>query len=445
MISVFIHNSFVNEKKYILDFVFGEVFCVEYQLVIDNIKSYRFVDQLNKFEIADSFFSELKDGALYYNDKNLVPNSVEFVDYPEFGLNATPVLFGKGDLNVNDGNISLQNDLIAGMFFMLTRWEEIAISKHDVHGRFVESENLSIKYNFNKRPIVNEYLQLLMELLNKSGFSRLSIKRDYKIFLTHDVDDIARYDRFSKIIKALAGDLIKRKSINTFCRSIKDSYKIWFKSYPDVWNTFDFLMDISDKKDVKSRFYFIPGMLGENDVRFNINSNEVKLIIDNIKLRNHIIGIHPSYSTYCNQEQFILEKNRLAKYDVVLEEGRQHYLRFKNPQTWQDWDDCGFKTDSSIGFYENVGFRSGICFSFPVFNVKTRMQLNLRERPLIVMDTALRRCAKTKEDSIILALEIAEITKKYQGEFVLLWHNSNLSVNEWSGWDNVYNKIVESI
>jgi hypothetical protein len=92
-----------------------------------------------------------------------------------------------------------------------------------------------------------------------------------------------------------------------------------------------------------------------------------------------------------------------------------------------------------------VGFRCGICYEFPLFDIENKTTLNLRERPLIVMDTALRKSAVTKEKCIEDCLKMAEITRKYYGDFVLLWHNSNLSVNEWAGWDKVYEQITDKI
>jgi hypothetical protein len=445
MISVFVHNSFINEKRYVLDFVFNEVLQTEYELITDNIATYRIVDANKRLVIADSFFASMNEGYPYYRDENLVPEKVEFVTYVEYIVGDIPLLFGSKEIRSEDGFLFLENDIFATIFFMLTRWEEIAVDKFDKHGRFLESENLSVKCGFNLRPIVNEYLEFIKILLDKSEIETKVINRKFQIYFTHDIDDIARYDKGKKIIKALIGDLIKRKSLNTFFCTLKDVYRIRIKKHRDVYNTFDFLMKISENRGVKSHFYFIPGLLGEEDVRFDIRSKTVLEIVDIIKAKNHIVGIHPSYSTFCNIKQLNIEKQRLEKYNVEIAEGRQHYLRFKNPETWQHWDDCGIKIDSTIGFYEQIGFRSGICFEYPVFNVVSREKLSLRERPLIVMDTALRRFAVTKEKSLQVALEIAEITKKYNGDFVLLWHNSNLSVNEWHGWDQVYKTITESL
>lgn len=445
MISVYVYKNFLKEKKYIIDFVFGEIFDCDYKIIPDDEKSYRIGDGINTLRIIDSFFSNLEEDYPYYQDRNLVPEPVIFTDYAEQELKNIPVLFGNAELKMDIGNYCLCNDIFAAIFFMLTRWEEIAISKFDNHGRFTEEENLSVRLGFCDRPVVNEYIQLLKMLMNKAGIIIKEKNRESKVFLTHDIDDIARYDIFFKIVKALAGDIIKRRSISTFLRTVKDSYNIKIKKYRDVYDTFDFLMDLSERNGVKSRFYFIPGYVGEEDVRFDIRNPRVKKILDRIKLRNHVIGIHPSYSSYCNKDQFIKEKKRIEEYSENIYEGRQHYLRVKIPDTWQLWEDCGLRIDSSIGFYNRTGYRAGICFEYPLFNVISRKLLNLRERPLIVMDTALRKQCGTKEKAIEIAIKHIVCCKKYKGDFVLLWHNSNLSVNEWAEWDSVYKQITEQI
>jgi len=445
MITIFIHNAWLNEKKYIFDFVFKEIFGTEYKLVVDNVQSYRIIQGNSRLVIADAFFSGLEKDTPYYRNVNLVPDKISFANYPDYNISSIPVLFGKEELRSDDGFLFLSNDIFAAIFFMLTRWEEIAVGKFDIHHRFDENESLAVKNKFFLRPIVNEYIVFLKDLLQKSGISLNPMSKKYRIFFTHDVDEIARYDKPIKIVKALTGDLIKRKSINTFLRTIKDVYKIKFGKQKDVYDTFDFIMDLSEKRQIKSRFYFIPGLPGEEDVRFDINRKNSRKIIDNVKKRRHIVGIHPSYSSFDNKKQLLKELRRLKNYCNNLFEGRQHYLRFSVPETWQSWEDAGLKVDSSMGYYSHVGFRCGICMEYPVFNVVTRKQLNLRERPLIVMDTALRRFAGNKENAFVVATDMAKITKMYNGDFVLLWHNSNLSVNEWKGWDEVYKNITQTI
>lgn len=444
MIKIFIQNKFLAEKKYVLNFIFGEIFKTEYEILIDNEPLYRFVSDNCRLIIDDVFFSGFEDGYKYYKSSMNIPKEVDFMTCEGFDF-AFPVLFGKDELRNEDGFIFCGNDIIAAIFFMLTRWEEIANNSKDIHNRFNEKENLSIKFGFHKRPVVNDYISALVKMLNDSGIEVALNNREFRVFLTHDVDYIARYDKFGKIVKALLGDIFRRKSIKTFLKTFKAVCKQKFAKATDVYDKFDFLMDISEKKNLKSNFYFIPGLKSEKDVQYSIFHKNVKNIIKKIKNRNHIIGIHPSYSSFNNSSQLRKEFNRISSFVDGVSEGRQHYLRYLIPQTFRDWEACNLKVDSGIGFYADIGFRAGICYEYPIFDIELRNQLALRERPLIVMDTALRAKYKTKENCLNQVLKIANIVKSYNGDFVLLWHNSNLSVNEWEGWDSVYQKIVERI
>jgi hypothetical protein len=83
---------------------------------------------------------------------------------------------------------------------------------------------------------------------------------------------------------------------------------------------------------------------------------------------------------------------------------------------------------------------------YKVFDVIQRKMLNLTERPLIIMDTALKRESKNDKNSALnISFELLNIVKQFNGDFVLLWHNNNLRINEWKGWANVYEDILNKI
>ena len=47
--------------------------------------------------------------------------------------------------------------------------------------------------------------------------------------------------------------------------------------------------------------------------------------------------------------------------------GRQHFLRFEVPTTWQIWEDANMEWDSTMGYADKKGFRCGTCYSYGVF------------------------------------------------------------------------------
>ena len=123
--------------------------------------------------------------------------------------------------------------------------------------------------------------------------------------------------------------------------------------------------------------------------------------------------------------------------------GRQHYLRFAAPHTWQVWDDAGMAWDSTLGYPEAEGFRCGICQDYPVFNFLTRKRLALREKPLIAMDVTLALYRQYTPETAIERLQyLQRQVERHGGEFVLLWHNSSWNHYFWADWRKVFSTFV---
>ncbi len=445
MLKIFCQNKYIQEKKYVLDILLVEVLGLDYEMCFHEMEQYQICFDDKKIIINDCFFSKFDEDCHYYVDSNNIPSKIIRAKVDSSYFNDLIVIYGDDKIQIDKDKSYIGADLLASSFFMLTRWEEIANQNKDKHGRFYENDSLSIKWKFNNRPIVNEYVEFLWNVLLEMGFSHKRKEKLFRFIPTHDVDFLLKYDSLFKCFKCLAGDLFKRKSLKTFFVNLKKIKNVKKGNDKDVYDTFDFLMDISESKSIKSRFYFMPGSKSEKDVSYDIGNKNCILIINRILDRGHIVGIHPTYNSYNNLVKLKSEIERLKIITSKLTEGRQHFLRFQNPKTWQIWEDNNLKVDSTIGFYENIGFRAGICQEYTVFNIKTRKKLNLKERPLIVMDTALRKLTDDKNKFVENCLLILRTVKKYNGDFVLLWHNNNLNINEWKSWNEVYCELLNNV
>jgi peptidoglycan/xylan/chitin deacetylase (PgdA/CDA1 family) len=349
-------------------------------------------------------------------------------------------LYGNNETQIFQKKIVCGIDIFASSFFMLSRWEEHVIVEKDYHDRTPDDVQLVFKHGIHYRPIVNEYLTMLKNMLIYYGVN-IQMNRSYKLKLTHDIDFFARYDNFFKRLKAIGGDLFKRKSFQkakSTLQHIKDIRKGIVK---DPYDTFDYLMDLSEKAGVKSIFYFIPGKKGEDDVQYNIDEEEVVAVMNHIKERGHKIAVHGTYRSYKNKKLFKKELKRFPK-NIKIKEVRQHYLRFHNPDTWQMHEDLGLKKDSSLGFMTDGGFRAGICHPYPLFNIISRKQLKIKQVPIVVMEQALAKAYNTKESFRNKIIELKETVQKYSGTFVVLWHNNNFHVDEWEGYKAIYENLV---
>jgi len=352
-----------------------------------------------------------------------------------------PVIYGAHKPNV-DGEYYLRKgqdlrlpfDVFGSCFFMLTRYEEIVKPDRDEHDRFPSKAMLCYQEGFVERPIVNEYLEILWACLQKLWPGLTRKKREYRLCLSHDVDEILCVVEkpFKQVIKRIGRDaIVKRdpflalRSMQAACQGIAEK---------DPYNTFDFIMDVSEKYGITSTFNFMTSMgYSEYDQRYSIDHPWVRKCIRRIAQRGHLIGFHPTYGSYLNNGIINNEFNALRR--IAQEEGgyqnewggRQHYLRWQNPVTWQHWENAGLNYDGTVGFADLIGFRTGCCYEYPVFNLQERKKLNLRERSLIVMEVvALNDYGTFTNEFRETISHLHSTCKKYDGDFTLLWHNENV-------------------
>lgn len=446
-IKVNISSKFQQEKKYTIEVLFSYFKNIEIEWSIYDDDDFLIEFQNGKtFKIKDGFFSDLDESQDYIYKAPLpekpMRNSIDISNTHDL-----TILYGSAELNWMSEGANFSGDIIASTFFMLTRWEETVSNVKDEHGRFPDSESTAVKNKFYNRPIVNEYIEFLRDVFSTLTDNKIEYNRNYRCFVTHDVDEIFRLRPIGKAIKVLGADLIKRKSLKLFFSSFRNIFTAMRNKEQDPSYTFSYLMDVSEKNGLVSHFYFIPGRRGEEDFRYNINKPKAKELILLILKKNHIVGVHPSYGTFENSKQLKTEKNRLDNQtgNAKVSEGRQHYLRVTIPKTFCDWAAVGLKVDSSIGYHDYGGFRSGICYEYQLFNVLKREKIELMERPLIVMDVAMEREAENEQQLYDKVLELAKTVKKYNGDFVFLWHNNNLRHPYWVWSQKMYPEIIAEI
>jgi len=392
MIKISIPNNNILERKYIIEIVFNEFLGLSYQIFTGS-KEYEFT-LLNKKKlvIKDTFFNKYPEDLTYLKRENIPENIYEL-------------------------------DVFALTFFMLTRWEEYVNPVRDEHNRFPATASLAFKQGFLDRPIVDEELEKFKQKLFALDPSLQFKMKPFTLVLTHDVDEVRFWKSKKQLIHIVIGDLFKRKNILLALNRLKEYYFVSKNKIKDPFDTFDWLMDKSESIGLKSRFYFISGGTSDYDNRYDIKQQTQ--LIQHIKRRGHIVGIHPSYNAYNDFEQFKKEKELLEEVcECEVEEGREHYLRFEVPTTWQVWEDNGMKVDSTCGYADKVGFRCGTGNEFSVFNILTRKKLKLKERPLILMDCTLFTYNNL---NYIEALKKLEMLKNRTNMLTLLWHNSYIA------------------
>lgn len=355
-------------------------------------------------------------------------------DYPSI------CLYGKNVLTTEEKTWTLENDILANGFFMLSRWEEHINKKRDQHMRFPGSAALAVRQRFLNRPIVNEYTEILWGILHEMGIQQSRKERSFEIVPTHDVDMPYYFKNTAHYLKKTVWQLSKLN----FKQAKADT--TIFLTGEGPYDYHDKQMDDAEKIGTKAHFFFMTAEKTKYDPGFNIESKKTRELLAKIKGRGHHIGLHPSYDTYNNPELFTEEKHRLEKViGSKVTTGRQHYLRFATPETWRIWENNNMEWDSTLAYADRAGFRCGVCYEFPVYDFIDRKELKLREKPLIMMEVSLKQYENLSADQAIKRIDTLRTTvEKYNGSFVYLWHNSSYEKDGWEEYNSVYERTLNS-
>jgi len=363
-------------------------------------------------------------------------NSVMGPPLPAPGASVLP----KPLVVATDMGYRIRYDLLGLTYWMLSRAEEVNSSAKDRHGRFPANASHAFKYDYLERPIVDEWLCVLKQIMMlvwpdiKIGVSEFSIK------LSHDVDHPSRYafSSMTGMLRAMAADILKYRDIRGAICGPWIRIRSKERLHPiDPLNNFDWIMDISERNNLRSSFYFICGRTDSaRDTDYEIEDRQIRRLIQDITARGHEIGLHPSYNSFESEDVIYAEAQRLRRLLAAegiqqdVQGGRMHYLRWKHPVTLRAWESAGLKYDSTLGYADRPGFRCGTCFEYPAFDPEQKRVLKIRIRPLIVME-----CTVIADSYLGLGegrgalqkfLQLKDACRKVSGCFTLLWHNSQL-------------------
>jgi hypothetical protein len=345
---------------------------------------------------------------------------------------------------LSTGNVIFHADILAATYFMLSRWEETAITERDSHMRFTAASSVACRQNFLDIPIVDVYALILRIWLQKLNLQWKPKKNSFNIFLSHDIDQIGLYrPLFPFGIRRLLKDMV----INTH-QFLGDFQKMmtgeWVDPFTDGVRC---LAQASEDNGIHSEFYLMAtNNPNKFDEGYSINSKLAKQVISTIQKLGYEIGFHPSYHTLERPDLFQLEKVRLEKaIGVSIRGGRQHYLRAEFPKTWRMWEQAGLEFDHTMTFADQEGFRAGTCHPFQAFDYQNDREMNLTEIPLIIMDGTLRQYRNMSiKEARQRIMQLAKRCQAVEGIFSLLWHNKSLS-GEWQSWGEMYLALLPEL
>jgi hypothetical protein len=455
--------SYPAERRYIFDVVLGERLGLDWELQTHQGEDVRLTlkgdDAAGHVVLPDVLFGT--EPRHWLTPASLPPRPIAWrpaTRTQSGSADLLPVLYGSRPVPPSllweaGPTVHVGADIFGSAFFMLTRYEEIVVPSRDAHDRFPATSSLAHAEGFLGVPIVDAYVELLWSALRRRWPRLERSHSSFRLSLTCDVDHPLSFlgRGVRGVARQLGADALVRRDPRLMMQRVRSWGGIPRGEHRlDPDNTFDFLMTVGERHGLASAFYFLATEeVSFIDGYYTLDHPWIKQLIATMHRRRHEIGFHAGYQTYRDGARTKAEFNRLrraATASGVQQDrwgGRQHYLRWHNPDTWANWDAAGLDYDSTLTFADHLGFRAGTCHEFRAFHLRERRILRLRERPLAVMDaTVLDYMGLTPDAAAESVLDLARQCRRYSGTLTLLWHNSRVQTARQQRW---YAALIDAI
>lgn len=363
-----------------------------------------------------------------------------------------PILFGNPVVEQVEGTCILHADLIASTYFLISRYEEIVqTDKRDAHGRFPGKESIPYRAGFIDSPLVDEYGKLLRLQLRETGCEISELPHQIrKILLTHDVDQLSHYRNVRGFVGGLLRGIQRPKEGNKAIKSYFGGLK------NDPWYTLPWLFKLDNTVKQKLgaercetvTFIKVGGGGHKEDKPFIMHHvQDFQSLIILCKKKNITFGLHSSYEAGINPNRISDEKKHLEKITKKsIMYNRHHYLDSREPQDMQTLIDVNITDDFTLGYADVAGFRLGTCRPVKWINPKTQQLTSLTLHPLTIMDVSLsdkRYMYLNAHDAYEYCIRLIDMVESWNGELVLLWHNTSVEDTPRSYHRKLYQDVIK--
>ncbi|MBC7652120.1 MAG: polysaccharide deacetylase family protein, partial [Deinococcales bacterium] len=408
------------------------------ELIITTIKE-QFA-QSNKCKINYSNKPICKDEYRIHSHTLLFQNNIENVAIEVGGCRNNPSFF----ITQNDSH---GFDILAATFYLISRYEEYLPHEKDSYGRYTHTNSLAYKYNFLHLPLVNIWLQDLMQRLqtSKNGQRTTINSQRFTFTPTYDID-IAYAHQHQSIFKNIGGffkDLMRGDIEKVIERANVYSGKV-----KDPFDVYEWLDGLHKKHQLQPIYFFLLAK------KRSVYDKNVPPIFTGIRqlIKHHQgkykVGIHPSWQS--GDDEMLLQKEKLTLENITQTsciKSRQHYIRLSLPETYSKLIAIGITDEYSMGFGSINGFRASVASPFYWFNLATNESTNLLIHPFCWMDanSYFEQHLSPNEAAVELQ-QYYNVVKQVGGNFTIILHNNFLTEQpQWLPWRKMYEAFLSMI
>lgn len=391
-----------------------------------------------------------EETAEFFEQRELYP--LDKVNFSQYKKEYIPFLFSSdGPIFAFDaGYCVFRKDIIASGFYFLTCWHEYILGFHGAKkGRVDYRQSLQYRWDFTEVPVVDVYCQMLLYIISVylPEYVRevyWNERKQFCVSLSHDIDYWNYWTGKQK------GEIFKHNVRTLPMRPVRALWKIGGHIVHkglihDPWRNVHKLVSKEINSGVKATwFLFARGDFEDDRQNYMHNIVSREQIID--LLGQQEIGLHGSPESAFDSE--VLDEELKMLRDIGFDPigYRTHYLHFDYQKSFTILENAGIKYDSTLGYWEHIGFRAGISFPFYPFNIEENRPFRVLEIPLIVMDTTLhsgKAMNLNARESWRTLKRLIDMAARYQSHLSLLWHNTTFDPIDYPLLGNMYWKTID--
>jgi hypothetical protein len=371
----------------------------------------------------------------YLADRNPAVRLLDFQDIQVLNSNH-PQLF----LNKMNSCIYTNIDIFCSAFFIISGMEEINYTgEYDLHGRYTFTHGAWSKYYIDF-PLIDIYAQTLFSWIEEAyGIAVKSQSNSFGAVISHDIDIPFYFGKIRTEISEILNSILSKGKYTSLSDILKYIGKL-AHLYPDPFDTFDYIQKQEESRGIKSTYF----ILLSRDNAWGLNLKKYSRRLRSIADKKNEVALHPGYDSYCHSEMIIKERNLLESISGIEPVGvRNHFLRLKIPYSYQCCSQLNFEYDSTLGYPDREGFRTGTCSPYMPFDLSRRKIIDLIEIPLMIMDGTLRDyCRYNHDEALDRIKQCIDLVRSVNGTIVFNWHNSFLTHDN-DSWRHVFESSLE--
>ena len=341
-------------------------------------------------------------------------------------------------------------DIMAGIFYLLSRYEEYLPHQKDMYGRFSHTESIAYKYHFLHLPLVNFWIKDFIFRLTQFC-SQYSIRSPFQekqktkatspssFFIpTYDID-IAYSYLHQPTIKNIAG--IVKNIIKTNFDSVRERVNVLSGKKTDPFDCFEWLQQLHQQYQLDPIYFFLVAeMRGQYDKNLSPSNPAMQRLIKE-HASKYQVGLHPSWHSGDDSSYLSKEKKQFEQIThQSCYRSRQHYIRLTLPDTYTTLINNGIFEDYSMGYGSINGFRASVASPFNWFNLQENAATHLELHPFCFMDANANFEQHLTPNEAAKELQYYhDIVKQIDGRLMTIFHNHFMTTQpQWAAWRQLY-------